>query len=178
MAHDLIFAACVDWLTPREYDGRALLRLPADDPRRRVDRALAAEIRTAVGLLERLADVFLVPLKEYLSKSAHRDKLGLFVQRAVLVPVGTLTCPAVDGCSSCGQSPAPAPHPHAARPLAFASPPSPDCPLPPARRPSSARPGRRYVFSARERHCRLAPRQQVAGRRRSPAGATRVIGPA
>jgi len=88
MLHDLVFAWLVDWLTPLEFDGRALSRLPADDPRRRVDRALAAEILTTAALLERLADYTLVPLKEFLSKSAHRDKLGLFVQRAVLIPIG------------------------------------------------------------------------------------------
>lgn len=78
----------MDWLTPREYEGSALARLPEGDPRRRIDRALAAELLSAAALLELLADLVLVPLKEFLAKTAHRDQLGLLVERVVLIPIG------------------------------------------------------------------------------------------
>ena len=80
---DLVFNAAVDWLSPVEYDGRALMTLPPGDIRLRLTSLLSWE-------LENLASS-LAPLKAFFASTAARDKVGRLVQYVCRLVLGVLS---------------------------------------------------------------------------------------
>ena len=49
---ELVFNYVIDWLTPQEYDGRAMITLPPNDPRRRLIRVVppqTSELTTSLA---------------------------------------------------------------------------------------------------------------------------------
>ena len=83
---DLAFNAVVDWLSPVEYDGSALMSLPPTDPRLQPSALLAWEVRNYLGWINEL----LVPLRKNLASTSARDKLVRFVQYALTVILGAM----------------------------------------------------------------------------------------
>ena len=73
---DLVFNGVCDWLSPAEYDGKAMLQLPPNDPRLRASALLAWE---AQSMLHRAGQV-LAPLRSFLVSVSARDKVGRLVQ--------------------------------------------------------------------------------------------------
>ena len=83
---DLAFNAVVDWLSPVEYDGSALMSLPPTDPRLQPSALLAWEVRNYLRWINEL----LVPLRKNLASTSARDKLVRFVQYALTVILGAM----------------------------------------------------------------------------------------
>ena len=90
LVSDLLFNAMAEWLSPVEYDGRALMTLPDTDSRSssfRTGALLAWEADNAYETL-RQAFVRAALTRRFLAGASVRDKMGRFVQYMLRLLVG------------------------------------------------------------------------------------------
>jgi hypothetical protein len=84
MLADLAFQSAVDWLSPQEYDGKALLdRSIVGDPRLRPSALLSWELNNLAAALSHIRSFFVT--------TASRDKFARFVQYACRLWIGILS---------------------------------------------------------------------------------------
>ena len=84
---DLMFNALVEWLSPAEYDGRALVTLPESDPRLQLVALLRWEVSNALLALRAMSE-HLAPIRVFLSTVAARDLIGRIIQYSLRLMSG------------------------------------------------------------------------------------------
>ena len=84
---DLVFNAFTEWLSPAEYDGKALLALPTNDARLRTPALLAWEVHNTCSR----SAAALAPVRAFFIGVSARDKAGRFVQYLCRLFQGILT---------------------------------------------------------------------------------------
>lgn len=86
---DLMFNALVEWLSPAEYDGRALVTLPESDPRLQCVALMRWEVGNALLTLRSVSHK-LSPFRTFFSTVAARDLIGRLVQYTLRLVAGSL----------------------------------------------------------------------------------------
>lgn len=93
MLQDIVLNAIVDWLSPAEYDGLAVVTLPEGDKRLQLPSLLKWEAQNVIALSDKASHLLsghLVACRDLFSAAKARDKSGRLVQYALRLLIGAL----------------------------------------------------------------------------------------